>query len=192
MRAMRSRPASVVFLTGIVAFATAGCGTRGAGEAAPPTAGEQREAVNAAAAPLLPTDVFALPAFTVERYETLLGQLRGTPVIVNMWGSWCPPCRDEAPMLAAAHEEFGDRVQFLGIDIEDDRAGAEAFIREFDWRFPSVVDPALPSRFRSELGFLGQPNTLFYDASGELVSTWQGPLTQAALRKGIDRIAPGG
>lgn len=190
---MRSRPASVLFVTSLIAVATAGCATRGAGDAASPTvAGERREAENAAEAPLLPTDVFALPAFTFERYETLLDQLRGTPLVVNMWGSWCPPCRDEAPMLAAAHEEFGEQIQFLGIDIQDDRAGAIAFIREFGWRFPSVVDPAWPSRFRSELGFLGQPNTLFYDASGELVSTWQGPLTEAALRDGIDRILPGG
>ena len=91
-------------------------------------------------------------------------------------------------MLAEAHREFGDRIQFLGIDIEDDRAGAVTFIREFDWRFPSVVDPAYPSRFQSELGLLGQPNTLFYDASGELVRTWQGPLTSDALREGIARL----
>jgi cytochrome c biogenesis protein CcmG/thiol:disulfide interchange protein DsbE len=143
---------------------------------------------NATVAPLLPTDAYALPEFTLREYERLLGQLRGTPVVVNMWGSWCPPCRGEAPLLADAHAEFGDRVQFLGIDIEDSRTGAVAFMREFGWTFPSIVDPTAPSRFRSGLGFLGQPNTLFYDASGELVLTWQGPITEDVLRDGIRRI----
>lgn len=168
------------------------CGTSDSAEAPNAATTDRLEATNAASAPLLPTDVFELPAFTVDRYQTLLAQLRGTPVLVNMWGAWCPPCRDEAPILAAAHDEFGDRIQFLGIDIEDDRAGAVAFIREFGWRFPSVVDPTFPSRFRSALGFLGQPNTLFYDASGELVTTWRGPLTEAALYEGIGRILPDG
>jgi thiol-disulfide isomerase/thioredoxin len=186
-------PASRPFASAgvVVLLVVAGCAGPAANDhGTPSTAVERLPARNAAAAPLLPSDVLALPEFTFERYEQLLGQLRGTPVVVNMWGSWCPPCRDEAPMLAKAHERYGDRVQFLGIDIEDDRAGAIAFMREFGWRFPSIVDPESPSSFRSALGFLGQPNTLFYDASGERVSTWQGPLTASALRKGIEAILP--
>jgi cytochrome c biogenesis protein CcmG, thiol:disulfide interchange protein DsbE len=194
MRTMPFRPApALLVLASALVVTLGGCDVGGGdGRASPTIDVERRAAVNATTAPLLPTDVFALPEFTVERYQMLLGQLRGTPVVVNMWGSWCPPCRDEAPMLADAHREFGDRIQFLGIDIEDDRAGAIAFIREFDWRFPSIVDPGSSSRFRAELGFLGQPNTLFYDASGTLVRTWQGPLTAEALQNGIRRILPEG
>jgi cytochrome c biogenesis protein CcmG/thiol:disulfide interchange protein DsbE len=143
-------------------------------------------AANATRAPLLPTLADALPGFTLARYGELLRQLRGTPVVVTMWGSWCPPCDDEAPMLAAAHARYGDRVQFLGIDIEDSVASARAFIRRFGWTFPSIRDPAFPSSFRPGLGFAAQPNTLFYDASGRLVDTWQGPLTAERLRSGIE------
>jgi cytochrome c biogenesis protein CcmG, thiol:disulfide interchange protein DsbE len=148
-------------------------------------------AANAARAPLLPTRADALPGFTLARYGELLQQLRGTPVVVNMWGSWCPPCNDEAPMLAAAHARYGDRVQFLGIDIEDSVASARAFIRRVGWTFPSIRDPALPSSLRPGLGFVAQPNTLFYDASGRLVDTWQGPLTTERLRSGIERSLRG-
>lgn len=150
--------------------------------------GPSLPAANAVTAPLLPTDAYQLPSFTVADYARLLTQLRGTPVVVNMWGSWCPPCRGEAPLFAEAHAEFGDRVQFLGIDIEDGREAAIAFMREFGWSFPSIVDPTVPSRFRTELGFVGQPNTLFYAASGELVKTWQGPITEEGLREGVARI----
>jgi cytochrome c biogenesis protein CcmG, thiol:disulfide interchange protein DsbE len=170
----------------LVAAALAACGT-------PPDRDSDASAasipaVNAAQAALLPSSADALPDFTLARYDELLRQLRGTPVVVNMWGSWCPPCNDEAPMLAAAHERFGDRVQFIGIDIEDSVASARAFVRRFGWTFPSIRDPDFPSSFRPGLGFAAQPNTLFYDASGRLVDSWQGPITSDRLRSGIERI----
>ena len=59
-------------------------------------------AVNATRAPLLPTSVYALPDVTFAGYERLLSELRGTPVVVYVWGSWCGPCRQDGPRLAAA------------------------------------------------------------------------------------------
>lgn len=136
--------------------------------------------------PLLPTDPEELPAFDLATYEQLLAELAGTPVLVNIWASWCGPCRDEAPHLASAHAEFGDRVQFLGVDILDERGSAREFMREYGWTYPSVFDG--PGAIRDGLGILGQPATLFYDASGELVKTWSGPLTEEALAEGLDAI----
>ncbi len=135
---------------------------------------------------LLPADPYELPAFDIATYERLLDELRGTPVLVNIWASWCGPCRDEGPLLASAHAEFGDRVQFLGVDILDERGSAREFMREYDWTYPSVFDG--PGAIRDGLGILGQPATLFYDASGELVKTWSGPLTEEALADGLDAI----
>jgi cytochrome c biogenesis protein CcmG/thiol:disulfide interchange protein DsbE len=171
-----------------ISFGAAACARPGAEPAA---GGGSIRAVNATAAPLLPARADALPSFTLQLYDRLLRELRGTPIVVNMWGSWCAPCATEAPMLAAAHRTYGDRVQFLGIDIEDSVASARAFVRRYGWTFPSIRDPDFPSAFRSGLGFAGQPNTLFYDASGRLVRRWQGPLTDAALRSGIREIVPG-
>jgi len=135
----------------------------------------------------LPSDPQELPAFDLASYRALLADLEGTPVLVNVWASWCGPCRDEAPSLAAAHAKYGDRVQFVGVDILDERGSARRFMDEFGWTYPSVFD--LPGAIRDGLGLLGQPVTLFYDASGELVRTWIGPLTEDALRETLDQIA---
>jgi thiol-disulfide isomerase/thioredoxin len=140
-----------------------------------------------ASGPLLPTDPYELPAYDLASYEALLSELEGTPVLVNVWASWCGPCRVEAPHLAAAHAEFGDRVQFLGIDILDEREAARRFMREHGWTYPSVYD--LPGAIRDGLGLLGQPVTLFYDASGELVDTWTGAIDEATLTERLERIA---
>lgn len=136
---------------------------------------------------LLPSDPYELPDFDLATYEALLAELEGTPVLVNVWASWCGPCREEAPLLAAAHAEYGDRVQFLGVDILDEREAARRFMREFGWTYPSVFDAS--GRIRDGLGLLGQPVTLFYDASGELVTTWSGVLNEQILREGLDAIA---
>jgi len=159
-----------------------------AGEAPAPGAGASPAvpALNAAQAPLLPTDAIALPEFDFDSYRELLGQLRGTPVVANIWASWCGPCRIEGGDLARASRTYGSRVQFLGIDILDSRSSAREFMREFGWTYPSVYDPT--GEIRDRLGLVGQPATLFYDASGTLVSTWNGPLTPEALAKRLDRL----
>jgi thiol-disulfide isomerase/thioredoxin len=141
---------------------------------------------NAADATLLPDDAFALPEFDLSRYERLLAQLHGTPILVNFWGSWCAPCRDEASHLASAHASYGDRVQFLGVDILDAREGAREFMREFGWTYPSVFDP--PASIRDGLGLLGQPVTLFYDAEGNLVDRWVGPIPRDELTTRLNAL----
>ncbi len=140
-------------------------------------------AQNAATASLLPTHVAALPTFDVEQFQRLLKELRGTPVVVNVWASWCGPCNAEAPLLHAAAARFGDRVQFLGVDILDSLDGARSFISDRGIVYPSVFDP--PGAIRDSLGMIGQPVTLFYDANGEVVSSWPGQLSQQALDDGI-------
>jgi thiol-disulfide isomerase/thioredoxin len=141
---------------------------------------------NATEAPLLPTDAVALPEFDPARFEALMGQLEGTPVLVNVWGSWCAPCREEAPDLAAAHAEYGDRVQFLGLDVLDARESARRFMREFGWTYPSLFDP--PGVVRDGLGVLGQPVTLFYGADGELVDRWVGPIPPDELEAMLESL----
>lgn len=176
----RSHVASLLMgLIGVAAVACAPTGSPAGSDAHTPV-----PARNAAEAPLLPTDAVALPEFDLARFQRLLGQLEGTPVLVNVWGSWCGPCRLEAADLAAAHKTYGDRVQFLGVDILDARASARGFMREFGWTYPSVFDP--PGAIRDGLGLLGQPVTLFYDAGGEVIDRWVGPIPADELTARLD------
>ena len=163
-------------------------GARIGGE--PPEAQPVLAAGNATEAPLLPTNAYELPAFDLARYEELLRQLEGTPVVVNIWGSWCGPCRDEAPLFARAARTYGDRVQFIGVDILDVRSSARDFMREFDWTYPSVFDPSPGGDIRNRLGYIGQPDTIFYDAAGRKVFDWEGAITSDRLNAGIDKILP--
>lgn len=121
----------------------------------------------------------------VAGYHQLLNGLRGAPVVVNVWASWCIPCNDEAPILrqgALAHPD----AQFLGVDILDSKAGAVGFIRRHAIPYPSVFDP--PAAIRDSLGMLGQPDTLFYDANGVLQAQVIGPLSQGAMDRNLAKI----
>jgi cytochrome c biogenesis protein CcmG, thiol:disulfide interchange protein DsbE len=144
-------------------------------------------AENATQAPLLPIFADELPAMDPATFGRLLEQLKGTPVIVNFWGSWCPPCKDEMPRLVAAHREFGDRVQFVGVDILESRGEARSFMREYHMTFPSVFDP--PDEIKGSLGQFGQPTTIFLRADGTFEFAWGGPISETMLRKHLTAIA---
>jgi cytochrome c biogenesis protein CcmG/thiol:disulfide interchange protein DsbE len=145
--------------------------------------GEGPRAHNATTASLLPTRVATLPTLDTEGFTRLLRQLRGTPVVVNVWASWCVPCKAEAPLLRAASRTYGARVQFLGIDVLDSLDGARTFIERERLSYPSVFDPS--GAIRNMLGMIGQPATVFYGASGSIVSSWDGQLSKATLEAGI-------
>jgi cytochrome c biogenesis protein CcmG, thiol:disulfide interchange protein DsbE len=183
MALRRSRTLLSSFLLVALLSVAATCG----GSSDPPDADDTGPpAKNAVTAPLLPTHVAELPAFTVQAYQELLTQLRGTPVVVNVWAAWCGPCKAEAPLLHAASQTYGDRVQFLGVDILDSLDGARGFIAEHGLAYPSIFDPS--GAIRDHLGMIGQPVTIFYDADGNLVSSWDGQLSQKALDEGIAAV----
>jgi cytochrome c biogenesis protein CcmG, thiol:disulfide interchange protein DsbE len=135
---------------------------------------------------LLPADHLALPDFSPAQFQQLLEELRGTPVVVNVWGSWCPPCRTEAPELAAVSKTYQGRVQFVGVDILDQREPARAFIEEFGWPYPSVFDPE--GDIRDALGYVGQPVTVLYDEAGDSVFVWSGAISEDILVEELDRV----
>ncbi len=130
---------------------------------------------------LVPANPTALPSFDPQSFRQLLSQLRGYPVVINVWASWCGPCVVEAPDIAAAAREFQGRVQFIGVDVLDQLGAARAFIRKYGWSFPSVFDPT--AAIRNDLGFVGQPVTLVLDRSGKRVFTQSGAIKLDYLRK---------
>jgi cytochrome c biogenesis protein CcmG/thiol:disulfide interchange protein DsbE len=110
--------------------------------------------------------------------------LRGTPVVLNLWASWCTPCRDEAESLQRSWSVAGRRgVLFLGLDIQDLRGDARAFIDEFGLTYPSVREPER-SVARS-YGATGFPETFFIDRSGRVVGHVIGAISPKQIVAGV-------
>ena len=89
--------------------------------------------------------------------------------------------------LVAAHDEFGDRVQFLGVDIADNREEAKLFMEEYRMTFPSVFD--VPDVIKTSLHQFGQPTTVFFRADGSFEFAYAGPIEENILAKHLERIA---
>jgi cytochrome c biogenesis protein CcmG/thiol:disulfide interchange protein DsbE len=126
-----------------------------------------------------------LPSISVTEFEALLANL-DQPAVINVWASWCIPCRAEAPLLNAAFAEYGDRILFIGIDVQDTQAGAKAFLAEFGLEFQHYFDPnrAIANR----LGGIGVPNTFFFGPGGELINSHLGILDERTLALNIDEL----
>lgn len=100
--------------------------------------------------------------------EVSLAALTGTPLVINVWGSWCPPCREELPWFASLHEAAGDRLRIVGVDVVDTDDAALSTLIDAGVHYPVVVDPT--GRTRGSLGWTtGTPITLLIDAEGRIV-----------------------
>lgn len=121
----------------------------------------------------------ALTTASADEFEGILVGLRGTPVIVNVWASWCAPCRTETPLLERAWAANQDWIVILGVDSKDSAANGRAFMDEFGVTYPNVFDSS--GQIRSRLGLRGFPTTYVFDASGELRTTIVGGLTEQRL-----------
>ena len=117
---------------------------------------------------------------------------RGAVVVMNFWGSWCTPCREEAPALGALARQFsGAGVRFLGVDIRDDPASAEAFMRTYRISYPSLNDPndLIALDFSTTAPPAGIPTTLVIDRSGRIAARVIGPVSYDGLKALITRAA---
>jgi thiol-disulfide isomerase/thioredoxin len=159
---------------------TAGCS--GGGTATPP--GEP-----------IPADDRRAPASAVTG-ETLEGEpfdlssYEGKVVVVNFWGSWCGPCRAEAPALEETHQENKDAgVEFLGVDLRDTREGARAFVRKFGLTYPSLFDPEgrITHAF-SSVNPQGIPTTLILDREGRVAVQFTGEVRKSQLDPALAKI----
>lgn len=116
-----------------------------------------------------------------------LAMLRGKPVLVNLWASWCGPCRTEMPILQAAHERYGSRVQFVGVDTRDGSDVAAAFLREVGVTYPQLSDP--DARLLGEMRSPGLPVTVVLGANGQVLDRHIGAFDEDSLSKLLERVA---
>lgn len=125
----------------------------------------------------------------LDAYRARLGELRGHPVVVNAWASWCGPCEREMPYFQRAAVRLGRRVAFLGVNPDDPTDDAREFLRDHYVPYPSYVDRG--SKIVHEIGVrAGLPTTVFYDRDGEVAYVKQGPYRdEAALLADVRRYA---
>jgi thiol-disulfide isomerase/thioredoxin len=121
-----------------------------------------------------------------------LAQANGDVVVLNVWASWCPPCRKEAPALQAVAADLADDgVRFVGVNVRDNETDAGAFEHEFGVTYPSVVDPTgtLLLAFRDTLPPSAIPSTLVIDRQGRLAARVLDEVTETSLRDLVGDIA---
>jgi len=124
------------------------------------------------------------PLETLLTQRTLaLHRLRGQPVVLNFWASWCIPCKQEAPRLNAAAHAHAGTVVFLGIDVQDLTSDAHAFLRRHKVTYASLRDNA--GATYDGYGLTGVPETYWIDARGRIVAHFSGPVSSAQLDDGI-------
>jgi len=132
-----------------------------------------------------PAADFTLPLF--DGGNITLSNLRGKPVVLNFWASWCPPCREEAPTLEKIWQIYKENeVTFIGVDIQDREADARAYIEEFGITYPN--GPDIGGKITIDYGVSGIPVTFFINREGRIVSRWVGAISEGLLRARIEEI----
>jgi len=122
--------------------------------------------------------------------DVKLSDFAGTPVVVNFWASWCPPCKSEMPDFDAAYEEYGDTIQFMMVNLTDGSREtvetAKDYIEKQGYSFPVYYDTT--SNAAITYGIMSVPATFFIDAEGGPIARATGAIDKAPLEKGIGMI----
>ena len=176
MTSTRNKVIAAVLVAGFVVVAAGVLLTSGPdSEVDVPALGAAAEAP-ARSGPPVPTVEFA----TFDGATATLGDYGGRPLVVNFWASWCPSCVAElSAAFVPVQERLGDRVAFLGMNIQDERSLALQLVEETGALFDLAEDP--DGDLYTELGGLGMPFTVFVSADGIVVEKHNGPLTEGQL-----------
>jgi cytochrome c biogenesis protein CcmG/thiol:disulfide interchange protein DsbE len=169
----------------LVAALIAGCGS--AARNAAPSAAAVTQAFRGSPPPLasLHAQHSELLAGGASAFKARLAQLRGYPVVVNLWASWCGPCQSEFPVYQRVSVALGHKVAFLGIDEKDSNSNAASFLRRFPVSYPSYADPGGTIQ-GSINAYTAYPQTFYFTRSGTMVYDKAGPyLSVAALERDI-------
>lgn len=117
-------------------------------------------------------------------FQGVVSGSKGRPVVVNIWASWCGPCRVEMPLLERASRAYGEQVQFLGVASRDQRVPAEEFLRRYGVTYPNLLDDS--GQIRRFLTVRGFPTTYVFDRRGRLVARTVGSANEQTLAAQID------
>ncbi len=126
---------------------------------------------------------FSVPNLRDDAATVELRKLRGKPIVLNFWASWCVPCRKEMPAFESVHSKLGNKVAFLGMNNQDSRDDALGVLRETRVGYPSGFDPS--GRVAESYGLRGMPTTVFISAGGRILANHPGEMSEGQLRSAI-------
>jgi len=133
------------------------------------------------------------PDFSVQLFdgsEISLSELKGSPLLINFWASWCPPCRQESRTLERTWQAYREGgVMFVGLNVQDTVEDAAAYVREFDLTFPNGRD--VDGKITVEYGVVGLPVTFFVNREGTVERRWVGAISQERLVEWLDDLVAG-
>ena len=112
----------------------------------------------------------------------------GKVAVVNVWASWCSPCRAEEPALSALAKKYTG-VEFIGILTRDNPVNAEAFVRKRDIPYPTLIDDSILVGFRKSLPANAIPSTVVIDKSGKVAARISGAITVTSLSELIEKVS---
>jgi thiol-disulfide isomerase/thioredoxin len=193
----RPGPARAVLAAAVAAtaLAVAGCGGGAIGANTPLSSGQsfvggsyQTTVFKTGSRPVAP----AVSGTTISGSHLSLASYRGDVVVLNFWGSWCAPCRAEAPALGTLARQMEARgVRFVGIDIRDEPDAARAFMQNFNIGYPSINDPGddIALLFRGTDPPSAIPSTIIIDRRGRIAARVIGSASYASLKSLISTLA---
>lgn len=183
------RPIRVLLAALIAAVVVAGCGgSDSVYEGSPPP---DYSALEESPPPLdaLYGEANQLLPGGTEAFDSRMSELEGFPAVVNVWASWCGPCRAEFPLFQETSADIGSEVAFLGVNSQDSESAAETFLESSPLPYPSYSDPDKEITVQLEAR-QGLPATAFYNAAGERTFTKLGPYRdEAELVADVNRYA---
>ena len=178
-------------LTAVALLALTGCSSGSSNEAT----GTSFVAGDGSIVILDPAERVAAPDLvgtTLDGQQLSSAGLAGDVLVVNVWASWCAPCRSEAPSLERLSKEFADQgVSFIGLNTRDSDTSARRFVERFGISYPNVVDRdgVLQLGFRDSLPPRAIPSTLVIDRSGRVAARVLGAVSESSLRGVIEAVA---
>jgi cytochrome c biogenesis protein CcmG/thiol:disulfide interchange protein DsbE len=132
-----------------------------------------------------PAPTFSLPEVLVPSRRMTLADFRGRPLVLNFWASWCYPCQTEMPLLESAYRSARGAVQFVGVDTDDTRKAAAAFLARTHVSYLSLFMPR-PGPVSSAYQLVGLPITVFISSEGRVLGRHVGQLNVATLKAALD------
>ena len=132
------------------------------------------------------------PDFTVttlDGQQLRMSDLRGKTVVLNIWASWCDPCKQEAGELNRAYAQYqGRNVAFVGIAFNDDTDPMRDFVKQYGVPYPVALDPE--GKISIDLGITGVPETYIVNPDGQMTQKWVGPITAKQLTTLLAPLVP--